>query len=146
MAVDVHTVSRSLLSYNEQHLSFGPFLVKKERKLMSYNFDLVGVTPIWTFFKHQQQVERSPQRSCVYLGSYKCTLDSFIEATSTVYQKPDWDWEAIVSQMIGFWLQAGDRIAEWKLELERAEEGCLVVGRVANYSSLRSEFEGLIEQ
>jgi hypothetical protein len=113
---------------------------------MSYNFDIVGITPVWNFFKHQQHVEQSPNRSCAYLGSYECTLDGFIEATDTIHQKPDWDWDAIVAQMVNFWLRDGDRIKHWKTELLRAEETSLIVGRIANFSSLRSEFEPLLDQ
>ncbi len=113
---------------------------------MIYNFDIIGVTPIWTFFKHQQIVEQSPQRSCAYVGSYDCTLDGFIEATDMIHQKPDWDWDAIIAQMISFWMQGGDRLSHWKTELEQAEETSLLVGRIANFQHLRSELEALIEQ
>lgn len=113
---------------------------------MSYNFDIIGISPIWNFFKHQQCVEQSPTRSCAYLGSYTCTLDGFIEATATVHKKPDWDWDKIISQMISFWIKDGDRVSHWKEELERAEETSLIVGRVANFSSLRSELEHLLDQ
>ena len=111
---------------------------------MSYNFDIVGVSPVWNFFKHQQYVEQSPERSCAYLGSYQCTLDGFIEATSLIYRKPDWDWDTVVGEMVSFWLNAGEHVGQWKKELAQAEETSLIVGRVANFKSLRSEFEGLI--
>jgi len=113
---------------------------------MSYNFDIVGVTSAWDFFKHQQCVEQSRDRSCAYLGSYECTLDGFIEATDMVHQKPDWDWDAIVKQMVNFWIKGGDRISRWQEELQRAEETSLIVGRVANFASLRSELESLLDQ
>ncbi|MEM7796071.1 MAG: hypothetical protein AAF579_16655 [Cyanobacteria bacterium P01_C01_bin.118] len=112
---------------------------------MSYNFDIVGVSPVWNFFKYQQHVEQSPHRSCAYLGSYECTLDGFIEATSLVYKKPDWDWDTVVSEIVNFWLNAGDHVGQWKKELAQAEETSLIVGRVANFQNLRSEFEGLID-
>ncbi|MEM1255151.1 MAG: hypothetical protein AAGI69_22165 [Cyanobacteria bacterium P01_H01_bin.21] len=112
---------------------------------MSYNFDIVGVSPVWNFFKHQQYVEQSPSRSCAYLGSYECTLDGFIEATSLVHQKPDWDWDTVVNEIVNFWLNAGDPISQWKRELAEAEETSLIVGRVANFQSLRSHFEVLLD-
>ncbi len=111
---------------------------------MSYNFDIVGVSPVWNFFKHQQYVEQSPSRSCAYLGSYECTLDGFIEATSLIHKKPDWDWDTVVNEIVNFWLNSGDHVSQWKEELAQAEETSLIVGRVANFQSLRSEFEGLI--
>jgi hypothetical protein len=111
---------------------------------MKYNFDIIGITTVWDFFKHQQVVEQSPDRGCAYLGSYECTLDGFIEATETIQHKPAWDWDAIVAQMVNFWMQDGDRVARWKAELQQAEETSLIVGRVANFSNLRSEFENLL--
>ena len=63
---------------------------------MSYSFDIVGISPVLQFFDHQQRVEKTPNRSRAYLGSYCCTLDAFIEATQIVHRKPDWDWDAIV--------------------------------------------------
>lgn len=113
---------------------------------MSYNFDIVGISTTWNFFKHQQRVEQSPNRSCAYVGSYACTLDGFMEATEMVHQKPDWDWDAIAATIVDFWLRDGDRVSQWQQELKRAEETSLIVGRVANFKSLRSEFENLLTQ
>ena len=110
---------------------------------MTYNFDIVGVAPIWHFFKHQQRVEQSPVRGCAYIGSYQCTLDGFIEATALVHQKPDWDWDAVTAQIVNFWLNECDGLSRWKKELQEAEETSLIVGRVANFKRLRSEFEGI---
>ena len=112
---------------------------------MNYDFDIVGVSPVWNFFKHQQSVEQSPDRGCAYLGSYECTLDGFIEATDLIHQKPNWDWDAVVAQMVNFWLQDGDRVSGWKEELEKAEETSLVVARVTNFNRLRSEFQSLFD-
>ncbi|MGD1944585.1 MAG: hypothetical protein ACFB0G_25095 [Leptolyngbyaceae cyanobacterium] len=111
---------------------------------MQYNFDIIGITTVWDFFRHQQHVEQSPDRSCAYLGSYQCTLDGFIAATKTIQHKPAWDWDAIAAQMVNFWLQDGDRVSRWKAELQQAEETSLIVGRVANFSNLRNEFENLL--
>ncbi|MEM7648251.1 MAG: hypothetical protein AAF283_03695, partial [Cyanobacteria bacterium P01_A01_bin.70] len=68
----------------------------------------------------------------------------FIAATQTIQHKPAWDWDAIAAQMVNFWLQDGDRVSRWKIELQKAEETSLIVGRVANFSNLRSEFETLL--
>lgn len=112
---------------------------------MNYNFEIIGVAPIWNFFKHQQSVEQSPERGCAYLGSYDCTLDGFIKATNLVHQRPNWDWDAVVAQMVRFWLHDSDRVSVWKQELEQAKETSLVIARVANFKRLRSEFQSLFE-
>ncbi len=111
---------------------------------MKYNFDIIGVTTVWDFFRHQQQVEQSPDRGCAYLGSYKCTLDGFIKATETIERRPDWDWDAIIAQMISFWMHDSDRVSSWRQELVNAEENSLIVGRIANFTNLRNEFEQLL--
>jgi hypothetical protein len=110
---------------------------------MSYSFEIIGVSSLWNFFQHQQQVEQTPNRSCAYLGSHVCTLDSFIEATDLVHQKPDWDWDAVVNQMVNFWLTRGSHIRHWKAQLDNAEGDNLIVARVANFQSLRCELESI---
>jgi hypothetical protein len=111
---------------------------------MSYSFDIIGVSPILQFFDYQQRVEQHPKRSKAYLGSYCCTLDAFIQATEAIHQRPDWDWDAIVNTIVKFWLSQEDDVRHWKQELEVAEGNSnLIVGRVINYNSLRSEFENL---
>ena len=77
------------------------------------------------------------------LNSYECTLDGCIEATAVVHQKPDWEWDTVVNEIVNFWLNAGDHVSQWKKELAAAEETSLIVGRVANFQSLRSHFEVL---
>ena len=112
---------------------------------MSYSFDIIGVTPVIQFFNHQQQVENTPKRSKAYVGSYLCTLDSFIEATACVHKKPDWDWDEVVSTIVNFWLNQADNVRHWKAELDSAERNSLIVGRIANLNSLRHEYEALFE-
>ncbi|MGF1458239.1 MAG: hypothetical protein ACFBSG_04365 [Leptolyngbyaceae cyanobacterium] len=111
---------------------------------MKYQFDIIGITSVWDFFCHQQRVEQSPERSCAYLASYKCTLDGFISATETIQHRPAWDWDVIVAQIIHFWMQDSDRLEHWKQELRSADETSLIVGRVANFKRLRTEFEHLL--
>jgi hypothetical protein len=112
--------------------------------MMSYSFDIIGVSPVIQFFDHQQREEQHPDRSKAYLGSYCCTLDAFIEATEAIHRKPDWDWDAIVSTIVEFWLSQESDVRRWKRELESAAgESNLLVGRVVNYNRLRSEFEAL---
>lgn len=112
---------------------------------MSYNFEIIGITPIITFFNYQQELETNPRRSKTYLGSYQCTLDSFIESTKMIPKKPEWNWDEVIETMINFWLKHEDNIRHWKTELEKSQENTLVVGRVANLECLRVEFEQTFE-
>ena len=110
---------------------------------MSYNFEIIGITPVLTFFNYQQQLENDPQRSKAYLGSYFCTLDAFIESTQMIPQKPQWNWDEVVKTMIDFWLSHEDSIKQWKQELDNSHNDNLIIARVANVEALRQEFEHL---
>ena len=110
---------------------------------MSYNFEIIGVTPVLTFFNYQQQIETDPQRSKAYIGSYICTLDAFIESMEMIPQKPPWNWDEVTETMISFWLNHEDAVRQWKLELDSAQENNLIIARVANVEALRQEFEHL---
>lgn len=112
---------------------------------MAYSFDIIGVSPVLNFFTYQQQVERNPHRARAYLGSYVCTLDGFIESTELVAEKPDWDWDDVVSSIVNFWLGHGDSIRHWQKELAQATDQSLIVARVANFEVLRDELEGLFD-
>lgn len=111
---------------------------------MSYNFELLGIAPVLTFFNYQQEVENNPHRSKVYLASYQCTLDAFIESTKIIPQKPEWNWDEVIETTINFWLKHEDDIKHWKLELENTSEQSLVIARVANLNTLRHELEQLL--
>ena len=110
---------------------------------MSYNFEIIGITPVLTFFNYQQQLENDPQRSKAYIGSYFCTLDAFIESTQMIPQKPEWNWDEVIKTMIDFWLSHEDSIKQWKQELAHAHDNNLIIARVANVEALRQEFERL---
>ena len=110
---------------------------------MSYNFEIIGVTPVLTFFNYQQQLEKDPQRSKAYIGSYLCTLDAFIESTEMIHQRPQWDWNEVIETMINFWLTNEDVVKQWKQELETTQNDNLIIARVANVEALRQEFEHL---
>lgn len=112
---------------------------------MSYNFEIIGVTPILTFFDYQQKLETNPKRSKTYLGSYKCTLDSFIESMQIIPKKPEWNWDEVTESIISFWLKHENNIRHWQAELKETNEQTLVIGRVANLDSLRTEFEQVFE-
>lgn len=112
---------------------------------MSYAFDIVGISSVLQFFNYQQRSENNPRHSKTYLGSHICTLDSFIKAADMAPQKPDWDWNEVVAAMVQFWINQEAKVRYWKLELEQVGNDNLIVARVANYDSLRSEFEGLFD-
>ncbi|MBE9155406.1 hypothetical protein IQ265_00900 [Nodosilinea sp. LEGE 06152] len=118
---------------------------------MSYSFDIIGITPVLQFFNHQQQVEAKRDRAQAYLGSYCCTLDAFISATEVVHRRPDWDWDAIVSTIVNFWLSQEKDVLHWKQQFAAAQDDPnlgdqnLIVARVINYDSLRHEFETLFD-
>ena len=111
---------------------------------MNYTFDILGVTPVFTFFNYQQEVENNPRRSMAYLGSPECTLDGLIQATELIPDKPDWDWDAVVKTMVNFWLHHESNIQTWRREMASFCEATLLVARVANTQILRQEFEALL--
>ena len=112
---------------------------------MSYNFEIIGITPVLTFFDYQQTLETDSQRSKTYLGSYHCTLDSFIESTDMIPAKPKWDWEEVTQTMINFWLKHENSVRHWHSELKQAQSDSFLIARVANLEGLRHEFEHTFE-
>lgn len=111
---------------------------------MSYDFNIIGVSPLLDFFYYQQQQEQNPQRSKAYFGSYKCTLDSFIESTQMIPKKPDWNWEQVTETIIDFWLHQEETIAQWKQIFDNSSQENLIIARVANVKWLRQEFQSLL--
>lgn len=111
---------------------------------MSYCFDIVGITPVLDFFYYQQKVEQNPYRSKAYLASYECTLDSFIQSTEIIPQKPDWNWDEVIESIIDFWLHQEQEIEKWKMRCLEAKDEILIVGRVANVNLLRRDFNSLL--
>lgn len=112
---------------------------------MSYSFDIVGVTPVLDFFYYQQKLEQNPNRSKAYLGSYQCTLDSFIQSTEMILEKPDWNWDQVVETIVDFWLHHEETINQWKNTFDNSTQENLIVARVANVQWLRKEFKSLLE-
>lgn len=112
---------------------------------MSYSFDLLGVAPILKFFEHQQRVEQNPYRGKAYLGSYKCSLDAFIQSTQTLPYKPNWDWDEVVKTIVNFWLRHEDKVRYWKSELETLGQENVIVAQVTNFEAMRSELETLFD-
>lgn len=113
---------------------------------MAYSFDLLGVTPVLTFFNYQQRNEQDPHRPKAYLGAFQCTLDGFIDALELMPKKPQWDWDEVVATMVKFWLRHGDRIRECETEFKQSmpEGPQLVIARVSNIDALRHNFEAIL--
>jgi len=113
---------------------------------MSYIFEILGVLPVIHFFDYQQDVIDQPQPGVEYLGSYKCTLDALIESVETAPLKQRWELDQVVDAVINFWVNNLDSIRHWKKRLEDAGEQNLLISRLADYTSLKTEFERLFEQ
>ena len=113
---------------------------------MKYSFELLGVSPILYFFNQQQLlIEKHPHKGVEYLGSYKCTLDAFIESVETVPSKTDWNFDEVVDTMVNFWLNNSDLVQFWKTRLDDAGKESLLVARVADIKGLRNQLEYLLE-
>lgn len=112
---------------------------------MNYTFEILGVAPVLYFFNQQQElIYNKPDLSMQYLGSYKCTLDAFLDSVATVPPQQSWDLERVIQTMIEFWMNNSDTIHYWKTRLADAGKENLLVARVADLSSLKTEFESLL--
>ena len=112
---------------------------------MVFTFDLLGVTPVLEFFNHQQeQFHRQPPSGVEYIGSYKCTLDAFIESVEDVSPKRGWERDRAVDTVVNFWLNNVDAVHHWKQRLDDAGRENLIVARFADVRSLRAALEQLV--
>ncbi len=110
---------------------------------MPYTFDIVGVSPVLNFMGYQQQVGQAKKPSKAYLGSSQCTLDAFMRSADFLPQRPAWNWDEVMAEMVNFWLVNEERVRFWKTELAIAGEQNLLVACVANVEALRGELERL---
>ncbi len=110
---------------------------------MEYSFEIVGVSPVLTFFNHQQEAQRLPYAGAEYVGAYQCTLDAFLQSIESVPLRRDWHLDRVVDTIINFWLNHAEQVRHWKQRLEDAGAQNLLVARVADLNSLRVEFEFL---
>lgn len=113
---------------------------------MDYSFELVGVSPILTFFHHQQEQQHRHHHGAAYLGAYHCTLDAFLDSLEPVPPRRGWNMDAVVDTVIQFWVNNAEQVRHWRSRLEDAGQENLVVARVADVTSLRSEFESLFHE
>lgn len=112
---------------------------------MKYTFDIVGVSPVWQFFNHQQQSLQKPQPQAIeYLGTHKCTLDALLETVEPVPLKWGWNTEQVIDTVVQFWLNNADNINYWKARLTDAGNDNILVARLADIKALQAEFESLL--
>jgi len=109
---------------------------------MKYTFELLGVSPILTFFNHQHC--QSEETGSAYVGSYHCTLDAVLESVEPVPPRRGWDMDSVVDTVIQFWVNNAEQVKHWRSRLEDAGSQSLIVARVSDVQSLRSEFETLL--
>lgn len=111
---------------------------------MEYTFDLVGVVPVLSLFNQQQQSEHhAPWKGAIYLGAHCCVLDEFIDSAREAIPRRGWNLDEVVDTVIHFWVNNGEKVNHWKRRLEDAGNHNLLVGRIADLHSLRTEFESL---
>ena len=110
---------------------------------MDYAFEIIGVSPVLSFFNHQLHVEK--KLGAEYLGTYHCTLDAFIESIETKPLRQEWRLDRVVDSVIRFWFNNAEQVQYWKKQLSNAGRENLIVARVADLDALRAEFEFLLE-
>ncbi len=114
---------------------------------MKYTFDILGISPILDFFNYQQNlIQKIPAAGIEYLGAYQCTLDAFLESVETVPSKQGWEMDRVVDTVIQFWMNHSEGIQYWKARLKDAGRENLLVARVADFQSLRAEFDSLLDR
>ncbi len=112
---------------------------------MEYTFDILGVSPVLYFFNQQQEIiQKNPQPSVEYIGTYKCTLDAFLDNIERVTPKRGWNFDEIANTVLNFWLNHSDNIRYWQSRLTDAGKENLLVSRVADIQGLQEEFEFLL--
>jgi hypothetical protein len=108
---------------------------------MKYTFELLGVSPILTFFNHQHR--QSEAAGAAYIGSYHCTLDAVLASLEPVPPRRGWEMDTVVDTVIQFWVNNAEQVRHWRSRLEDAGNQSVIVARVADVQLLRSEFETL---
>lgn len=111
---------------------------------MQYIFDLVGISPVISFFNYQTDVSQADQ-GAEYFGAYRCTLDAMLESVEPLPPKRGWDLDQVVDTVIHFWLHHAEEVQHWKSRLDDAGTENLLVARISDISSLKQEFEGLFQ-
>lgn len=111
-----------------------------------YTFNIVGVSPVLSFFNQQQgRLEKNIGTGVEYVSSFECTLDALIHSVEMASPQQAWNLDEVVDTVVGFWLKNSDMIYHWKDRLQDAGKDSLLVSRVADIDSLKTEFELLFE-
>lgn len=114
---------------------------------MNYSFNIIGVSPLLSFFSHQFDTQQHHEYSgAEYIGAHRCTLDAFLESIDTLPQKRGWDLDKAVDTVVNFWLNHGSQVKRWQKRLDDAGAESVVVGRLATTQSLRAELELLMDK
>ncbi|CEJ44452.1 hypothetical protein [Umezakia ovalisporum] len=112
---------------------------------MKYTFDIVGVSPTWEFFNHQQQtLNQRHRRGVEYLSTHKCTLDALLESVEPLPVKRGWNTEQVRDAVVQFWVNNAESIRYWKVRLIDAGHENILIARLADITSLQAEFESLL--
>lgn len=110
-----------------------------------YTFDIVGVSPVLSFFNQQQDIlQKNLSTGVEYVSSFECTLDALIRSVETVSPQHQWHLDEVVGTVVNFWMHNSEMIHHWKDRLQDAGKDSLIVSRVADINSLRDEFELLL--
>ncbi|MBD1845068.1 hypothetical protein H6F89_17010 [Cyanobacteria bacterium FACHB-63] len=110
-----------------------------------YTFDIVGVSPILSFFNQQQTItQKNLSTGVEYVSTFECTLDALIHSVETVSPQHEWHLDQVVGTVVSFWMQNSDLVHHWKDRLRDAGKESLLVSRVADIDSLKTEFELLL--
>jgi hypothetical protein len=114
---------------------------------MKYTFDIVGVSPVWQFFNHQQHSKQQPTPQAIeYLGTHKCTLDALIETVEPVPIKWGWNTEQVLDTVVSFWMNNAESIRYWKARLTDAGNENILVARLADITAIQAEFDSLLHK
>lgn len=112
---------------------------------MDYSFEFIGISPVLSFFEHQQTVQQRQLAGAEYVGTYHCTLDALIDSVEEMPLRRGWDLDRVVDTVIEFWLNNSEKISHWKKRLDDAGRDNLLIARVADLDALKLEFEGLLK-
>lgn len=113
---------------------------------MDYSFEILGVSPLLSFFNHQQERQEQPESGAAYLGAPRCTLDAFIDSVGSIPRPYEWNLDRVVDSVIQFWMTNAESVQHWRSRLEDAGNQSVIVARVADVNALRSEFEHIFQR
>lgn len=113
---------------------------------MKYTFELLGISPVLSFFSQQQKLQEQQNTTVEYLGNRKCSLDVFVASVENISAYRGWKVDKVVETVINFWLKNADSIQYWNSQLKNTGEENLLVARVGDINSLRNSFELLMNK